>query len=104
MDDDLGDLDDIMGDDYAHGYDDAEGDPNIKPKVLSLPCCARPASSSGPCGGRQDCHARAQKRAAARPLGAVFGLRRTDLTEVPYLCCALPPWALHTRGVRGSST
>ena len=33
MDDDLGDLDDIMGDDYQHGYDESAGDPNVKPKV-----------------------------------------------------------------------
>ena len=39
MDDDLGDLGDIMGEDYAHGYDDAEGDPNVKPKVRLTPCC-----------------------------------------------------------------
>eukprot|EP00041_Stephanoeca_diplocostata_P016164 m.315630 g.315630 ORF g.315630 m.315630 type:complete len:580 (+) comp20278_c0_seq1:131-1870(+) len=40
MDDDLGDLSEIMGDDYAHGYDggdDDQGDPNIKPKRAPAP-------------------------------------------------------------------
>jgi len=36
MDDDLGDLDDMMGDDYA-GYDDSKGDPNVKPKPAPPP-------------------------------------------------------------------
>lgn len=38
MDDDLGDLDDIMGDDYQHGYDESAGDPNVKPKVRRTAC------------------------------------------------------------------
>lgn len=36
-DDDLGDLSAVMGDDYGHGYDDDEGDPNVKPKTANAP-------------------------------------------------------------------
>jgi len=35
--DDLGDLGDVMGDDYQHGYDDSKGDPNVKPKPAKGP-------------------------------------------------------------------
>mmetsp|Transcript_30150 Transcript_30150/g.79171 ORF Transcript_30150/g.79171 Transcript_30150/m.79171 type:complete len:494 (-) Transcript_30150:12-1493(-) len=37
MDDDLGDLDELMGDDYHHGGDAEEGDPNVKPKPAPAP-------------------------------------------------------------------
>eukprot|EP00039_Didymoeca_costata_P018522 m.333796 g.333796 ORF g.333796 m.333796 type:complete len:599 (+) comp17225_c0_seq1:231-2027(+) len=37
MDDDLGDLGEIMGEDYDHGYDDGKGDPNVKPKPAAPP-------------------------------------------------------------------
>lgn len=33
MDDDLGDLSELMGEDYKHGGAEDEGDPNVKPKV-----------------------------------------------------------------------
>jgi len=36
-DDDLGDLSAVMGDDYGHGYDDSDGDPNVKPKKAAAP-------------------------------------------------------------------
>lgn len=38
MDDDsLGDLSAVMGEDYSHGYDDADGDPNVKPRAAPPP-------------------------------------------------------------------
>ena len=45
MDDDLGDLDDMMGDDYA-GYDDSKGDPNVKPKSAPPPRLHKAAETS----------------------------------------------------------
>lgn len=35
--DSLGDLSAVMGDDYGHGYQDEDGDPNVKPKVPPAP-------------------------------------------------------------------
>jgi len=63
MDDDLGDLDDIMGDDYAHGYDDAEGDPNIKPKPSTPPT--------------EDVHHRSEST-----LGVIFPAQKQFLTDL----------------------
>jgi len=37
LEDELGDLGDMMGDDYDHGYDDSNGDPNVKPKRAPPP-------------------------------------------------------------------
>eukprot|EP00035_Acanthoeca_spectabilis_P021302 m.437476 g.437476 ORF g.437476 m.437476 type:complete len:550 (-) comp18116_c0_seq1:3555-5204(-) len=36
-DDDLGDLSAIMGEDYGHGFDDGDGDPNVKPVRANAP-------------------------------------------------------------------
>jgi len=47
MDDDsLGDLSAVMGEDYSHGYDDADGDPNVKPRTAPPPS-VRDASMVG---------------------------------------------------------
>lgn len=35
--DSLGDLAAVMGDDYGHGFDDSDGDPNVKPKKPPAP-------------------------------------------------------------------
>eukprot|EP00038_Savillea_parva_P030364 m.77341 g.77341 ORF g.77341 m.77341 type:complete len:578 (-) comp9128_c1_seq1:1160-2893(-) len=44
VDDDLGDLAAIMGDDYGHGFKDGEGDPNVKPLQAPAPTVSQPST------------------------------------------------------------